>query len=356
MNEKEGVNLLAFDIGASSGRAILGKLQKGKLEIEIIHRFPNETIRINNSYYWNIFNIFNELKNGIKKSVNRNIHNLKGIGIDTWGVDFVLLDENNELIGIPHTYRDKRTKGSLEKMFLEVSKEEIFDQTGIQFLEINTSNQLFSMLNQESPQLSITKKVLMIPDFLNYLLSGVISTEYSIATTTQLFDPIKKEWAFNLVDKLGFKREWFSKIVSPASILGKLNETISSEMGLALSPSIIAPLCHDTGSAVAATPVDMEKYKSGEWAYLSSGTWSLLGIEVNDPIINKKSLEFNFTNEGGIAGTIRFLKNITGLWMIQECKKIWDIEGHQLTWESLIQKANKAESISCYIREHGISL
>ena len=349
MNEKECVNLLAFDIGASSGRAILGKLKDENLEIEIIHRFPNEAIRINDSYYWNIHNIFNELKNGIKKCVNKNILNLKGIGIDTWGVDFVLLDENNELIGIPHTYRDKRTKGSLEKIFFKASKNEIFDQTGIQFMEINSSNQLFSMVEQESPQLSITKKVLMIPDFLNYILSGIISTEYSIATTTQLFNPVTKEWAFKLIDKLGFKREWFPKVIPPASILGKLNETISSEMGLELSPSIIAPLCHDTGAAVAATPVDMERYKSGEWAYLSSGTWSLLGIEVNDPIINKKSLEFNFTNEGGIAETIRFLKNITGLWIIQECKKIWDIEGHQFTWESLIQKANEAKPFNCYI-------
>jgi rhamnulokinase len=349
MNEKEGVNLLAFDIGASSGRGILGTLKNEKLELEIIHRFPNEAIRINDSYYWNILNIFNELKNGIKKCINRNIRNLKGIGIDTWGVDFVLLDENNELIGLPHTYRDKRTKGSLEKMLLMASKRELFDQTGIQFMEINTSNQLFSMLKQESPQLSITKKVLMIPDFLNYLLSGIVSTEYSIATTTQLFNPVNKDWAFDLVDKLGFKREWFSKIVPPASILGKLNETIRSEMSLTISPCIIAPLCHDTGSAVAATPVDMEEYKSGEWAYLSSGTWSLLGIEVNEPIINKKSLEFNFTNEGGIAGTIRFLKNITGLWIIQECKKIWDIKSQQLTWESLIQKAYEAEPIGCYI-------
>ena len=349
MNEKEGVNLLAFDIGASSGRGILGKLKDEKLEIEIIHRFPNEAIRIKDSYFWNILNIFSELKNGIKKCVDKNIINLKGIGIDTWGVDFVLLDMNNELIGIPHTYRDKRTKGSLEKIFSKVPKKEIFDQTGIQFIEINTSNQLYSMLDQESPQLSITKKVLMIPDFLNYLLSDIISTEYSIATTSQLYNPVTREWAFNLVDELGFKREWFSKIIPPATILGKLNEAICSEMDLTLSPSIVAPLCHDTGSAVAATPVDMEKYKCGEWAYLSSGTWSLLGIEVNDPIINKRSLEFNFTNEGGIAGTIRFLKNITGLWIIQECKKIWDLEGHQFTWDSLIQKASEAEPFSFYM-------
>jgi rhamnulokinase len=348
MDEKEGVNLLAFDIGASSGRAILGNLKNEKLEIEIIHQFPNEAKKVDDSDYWDILNIFNELKKGIKKCANKKILNLKGIGIDTWGIDFVLLDENNQLIGIPHTYRDKRTESSLDKIFLEVSKEEIFDQTGIQFMEINSLNQLFSMLKQESPQLSITKKVLMIPDYLNYLLCGVFSTEYSIATTTQLFNPIKKEWAFNLIDKLGFKREWFAKIVPSASILGKLKETISLEMGLSLSPNIIAPLCHDTGSAVAATPVEMEKYKSGEWAYLSSGTWSLLGVELNTPIINKKSLKYNFTNEGGIAGTIRFLKNITGLWIIQECKKMWDVEGHRFTWEVLIQEANKAESFSCY--------
>jgi rhamnulokinase len=348
MDEKEGINLLAFDIGASSGRVILGKLKNEKLEIEIIHRFPNKAIKINDSDYWNIFNIYNELKKGIKKCVDKNIVNLKGIGIDTWGVDFVLLDQNNELIGIPHSYRDKRTKNSLNKMFLEVSKEEIFDQTGIQFMEINTLNQLFSMLKQESPQLSITRKVLMIPDYLNYLLCGEISTEYSIATTTQLLNANTKKWAFNLVDKFGFKRNWFAKIILPGSILGKLSETISSEVGLITPPNIVAPLCHDTGSAVAAAPVEMEKYKSGEWAYLSSGTWSLLGVELNTPIINKKSLEYNFTNEGGIAGTVRFLKNITGLWIIQECKKMWDIEGHQFTWEFLIQEANKAEPFSCY--------
>jgi rhamnulokinase len=348
MNKKEGVNLLAFDIGASSGRGILGNLKNEQLEIEIIHRFPNDAIKIDDSDYWNIFNIYNELKKGIKKCVDKNIVNLKGIGIDTWGVDFVLLDSNNELIGIPHTYRDKRTKNSLNKMFLEISKEEIFNQTGIQFMELNTLNQLYSMLKQESPQLLRTSKVLMIPDFLNYLLCGEISTEYSIATTTQLFNPNTKEWAFDLVEKFGLKRNWFAEIIPPGSILGKLNETINSEIGLNPPPNIIAPLCHDTGSAVAATPVEMEKYKSGEWAYLSSGTWSLLGVELNAPIINKKSLKYNFTNEGGIAGTIRFLKNIMGLWIIQECKKIWDIEGHQFTWEILIQEANTSEPFNCY--------
>lgn len=349
MDEKEHINLLAFDIGASSGRAILGKLKNKNLEIETIHRFPNEAIRVFESDYWNILELFKEIIIGLKKCTVEKAKFIDAIGIDTWGVDFVLLDDNYELIGMPHTYRDKRTEGVINDIYTKISQEEIFRETGIQFMDLNSLVQLAALKMQNSPQLTITSKILMIPDYLNFLLTGVLSTEYSIATTTQLFNPSKKDWADKLIKRLGFKRSWFQKVVLPGTILGKISDSIQEETGLRNEVKVIAPLCHDTGCAVAATPVEMERYKRGEWAYLSSGTWSLLGVELDDPIINEKALKHNFTNEGGIAGTIRFLKNITGLWIIQECKKIWDSNGFNMTWDQIIQEANRAEAFKVYL-------
>ena len=340
---------IAFDIGASSGRTIVGELEKGLLHLDEIYRFQNRGVQIDNKFYWNVLLLYIEILNGLKKYVEKYGKIVHGIGIDTWGVDFVLLDKNDEIIGYPYHYRDLRTKGMLKKMFKKVSMEEIFSETGIQFMELNSSTQLYSMIFNNSSQLSITDTLLMVPDYLNFLLSGKKLTEYSIATTSQLFNPIKNNWAFSLIERLGLKPNWFTSIIPSGTLLGTIKDYIAKEVGLDTNTKIIAPVCHDTGSAIAAIPVDMEMYSNGEWAYLSSGTWSLLGVELDCPLINKKVLEYNFTNEGGINNTIRFLKNITGMWLIQECKRIWDNKGLNLTWEDIISEAKKAPAFQYFI-------
>jgi len=341
--------LLGFDIGASSGRAIVGTLNDNKLALDEIYRFPNSGIRKGDSFLWDIFGIYTEISNGLKKYVSKYGNHVDGIGIDTWGVDFILLDKYNEPVGPSHHYRDSRTKGMLKFMFEKVSKEEIFNETGIQFMELNSSTQLYSLIHNNSSQLTISETFLMIPDYLNYLLCGKKCSEYSIATTTQLFNPKTLDWSQKLIEKLGLELKLFQKIIPSGTVLGKLKEDIAQEVGLKKDTNIIAPACHDTGSAITAVPVDMRKYRRGEWAYLSSGTWSLIGIELNKPIINAKSLEFNFTNEGGVENTIRFLKNVTGLWIIQECKKEWENQGLYHNWEHIISSAEGAKPFQCFI-------
>jgi len=340
---------LAFDIGASSGRAIMGILDNNKLSLREIYRFPNSGVKIGKSYFWNLLRIYTEIIKGMKRYVKRYGKSIDGIGIDTWGVDFVLLDKNDELVGSSHHYRDDRTKGMLNQMFEKVSKEEIFNITGIQFMEINTSTQLFSMILSQSPQLSISKSFLMIPDYLNYLLTGKKRSEYTIATTSQLINAQTQNWSQTLVEKLGLDINFFKEIIYPGTILGKTREYIANDVGLKKDIDVITTACHDSASAIAAVPVNSSEYNRGEWAYLSSGTWSLLGVELDNPIINKKTLEFNITNEGGVENTIRFLKNVTGLWLIQECKKIWEKEMSDLLWKDIVSKASEAEPFQSFI-------
>jgi len=340
---------LAFDIGASSGRAIVGNLKDNKLSLDEIYRFPNGGIKKGNSFLWNLLGIYNELIKGLKNYVIKYGNHVDGIGIDTWGVDFILLDKFNKPVGPSHHYRDARTKGMLKYMFEKVPKEEIFNETGIQFMELNSSTQLYSLIHNKSSQLTRSEIFLMIPDYLNYLLCGKKCSEYSIATTTQLFDPNTLDWSQKIIEKLGLNHKLFQKIMPSGTVLGKLKEDITQEVGLKKDTRLIVPACHDTGSAITAIPVDMRRYKRGEWAYLSSGTWSLLGVEINKPIINAKSLEFNFTNEGGVENTIRFLKNVTGLWIIQECKKEWENRGLDHNWEHIISSAEGAKPFQSFI-------
>jgi len=340
---------LAFDIGASSGRAIVGTLDNNKLSLNEIYRFTNSAVKIGKSYFWNLLRIYTEIIEGMKRYVKRYGKSIDGIGIDTWGVDFVLLDKNDELVGLSHHYRDNRTKGMLNQMFRKVSKEEIFNITGIQFMEINTSTQLFSMIHSQSPQLSISKSFLMIPDYLNYLLTGIKHSEYTIATTSQLINVQTQNWSEALIKKLGLDRNLFKEIVYPGTILGRIRKYIANNVGLEKDTYLIAPACHDSASAVAAIPVNHNEYERGEWAYLSAGTWSVLGVELDNPLINKKSLEFNITNEGGVENTIRLLKNVTGLWLIQECKKIWEKEMSDLRWEDIVFKASETEPFQSFI-------
>ena len=350
MESNNNFRVLAFDMGASSIRAITGSLDNNKkLELEVLHRFPNEGVQVGNSLYWNVLGLFEEIKNGLRTYVRKYGEDISSISLDFWGVDFALLDENDELIGQVYHYRDKRTDNIMDEMFNTVPKEEIFSQTGLQFMQVNTLVQLYAMIRKNSPVFSITKTFLMLPDYFNYLLSGKKSSEYTIASTSQLYDSRNHTWAIQLIKRFGLNPEWFLKTIQPGTILGEIKKDIASEIGLNPSIKIIAGACHDTASAVAAVPVNMAEYKSGEWAYLSSGTWSIIGAELEKPIINEKVLKYNFTNEGGINGTIRFLKNITGLWLIQECKRIWNKNGLNLSWDDITQKANDAPEFQNFI-------
>ncbi|MFW9875626.1 MAG: rhamnulokinase family protein [Candidatus Thorarchaeota archaeon] len=333
---------IAFDIGASSGRTIVGSLEDNVIRLYEIYRFPNGSVQINNSLCWNILQIYRDILIGLKRYVEKYGSNVDGIGLDTWGVDFVLLNKNDEMIDHAYHYRDSRTQGVLEELFKKIPKEEIFSETGIQFIDINSIVQLYSMVLNDPKKLSIADSFLMIPDYLNFLLSGKKFNEYSIATTSQMFNPKKNEWAISLLERLGFDINWFKKVIPSGTILGVIKDSIAKEVGIANDTKIIAPACHDTGSAIAAVPVNMDKYSTGEWAYLSSGTWSLLGVELDKPLINSKVLEYNFTNEGGLNNSIRFLKNITGMWIIQECKRIWESEGNELSWEDIVSEAEEA--------------
>jgi len=324
---------VAIDLGAESGRVIVGNLSK----MEIIYRFPNHLVRVKDSIFWDILGIFNEIKKGLKEAFKKYPHQIVSIGIDAWGVDYVLLDDNGDLLGNPYHYRDKRTDNIMELVFKRIPKKEIFTETGIQFMQINTIYQLYSFAREKPQILEDTRYFLTIPDLLNYWLTGIMKNEYSITTTTQLYNPIKKDWSTKILNKLGFKKEIFGEIIMPGIEVGKLLPAIAQEIGADSEIVIIAPACHDTGSAVAAVPIEDNTH----CAYISSGTWSLIGIESPKPIINEKSFQFNFTNEGSADGGFRFLKNVTGFWIIQECKKFWDENVKLYSYDELTEIALK---------------
>ncbi len=335
-------NFLAFDIGASSGRAILGKLTNNQLELVEIHRFKNQMCKLNGSYFWNIFSLFDELKTGLKKCIADYKIQPDSIGIDTWGVDYSLVSAEGQLVGLPYAYRDHRTDNSMEDFFRLMSKKETYLLSGIQFMQFNTLFQLFSSVQQNYSGLKIAESMLFTPDALNYLFTGIKRNEYTIASTSQLLKPGKAEWESKIFEAAGIPIYLTEEIIQPGTILGELLPEVLDETG---SPAIpcVAVAGHDTASAVVSVPAIGEN-----WAYLSSGTWSLLGIESPVPLVSEKTLEMNFTNEGGVEGTTRFLKNIMGMWLIQECKRIWDEEG-ELDWQQIVDLSNEIEPFKCFI-------
>ena len=324
---------IAIDIGAESGRVIVGDVSK----VEIIYRFPNNLVRVKDSIFWDILGVFNEIRKGLKEAFKKYPDQIVSVGIDTWGVDYVLLDDDGDLLGNPYHYRDKRTDNIMEEVFRIIPKKEIFTETGIQFMQLNTIYQLYSFAKKKPQIFENTKYFLTIPDLLNYWLTGIKKNEYSIATTTQLYNPIKKDWSTKILNKLRIKREIFGEIIMPGTKIGKLLPAVAREIGANSEVIVVAPACHDTGSAVAAVPVE----DNVNYAYISSGTWSLLGIETPEPIINDLSFKYNFTNEGSADGGFRFLKNITGFWIIQECKKFWDEKVKSYSYDELTEIAQK---------------
>jgi rhamnulokinase len=339
-------NFLAFDLGAESGRAVLGRFDGAKLALEEVHRFANGPVRIHHSLHWNVLNLFSEIKHGLAKTVAEHGQAIAALGIDTWGVDFGLLDRSGTLIGIPYHYRDSRNDGMLEKAFSLVPREEIFEQTGLQFMQLNSLYQLLSMVLQKSPALEIAATFLMMPDLFNYWLTGQKVCEYTDTSTTQCYDPRLKTWAKPLLEKLGIPTHIFPEIVQPGTQLGPLLPAVAAETGAAAVP-VIAPGSHDTASAVAAVPVATENEAS--FAYISSGTWSLVGTETDVPVITPSALAYNFTNEGGVQNTIRLLKNVMGLWLVQECRRTWAQHGQELSYAELTQLAAEAPPFAAWV-------
>lgn len=328
---------LAVDIGASNGRMLLGELKNEKIKLKEIHRFENKIIKRKNvndksEDCWDIDHLFNEIVKGLKKASNNNT-DAKSIGIDTWAVDFILLDKNNKLLGNAVSYRSHRTDGLMEKVFDEIDKETIYNRTGIQFLQFNTIYQLYYLAQNENNLLNQAKYFLMLPDYLNFLLSGKKSNEYTNATSTQLFNFENKEWDKKLIQALNIPEGIFLKPLDPGTKLGKLKDSLAEDISFN-DLEVIVPATHDTASAVAAIPSTND-----DFAYLSSGTWSLMGIETKEAIVNNKAMKYNFTNEGGVNNDYRFLKNIMGLWLIQEVKRELD---DKYSHEKLVELAKKS--------------
>jgi rhamnulokinase len=324
----------AIDLGAESGRVMLAKLSSDNIHLEEVHRFSNGPVKLINGLHWDVLKLFDEIKKGLSYCQSK-VNSIDGIGLDTWGVDFGLLDADDRLIYNPFHYRDPRTDGMLEKTFSMVPREEIFERTGIQFMQINSLYQLMAM--KETPILDSARTFLTIPDLLNFWLTGSKVCEFTNATTTQIFDQRENAWAYGILEALGLPTKIFPEVIQPGTILGNLAKYILLETGLGEEIPVIAPACHDTGSAVAAVPATQSGF-----AYISSGTWSLVGVETPSPVINSKSLAYNFTNEGGVGGKVRLLKNVTGLWLVQECRRHWAAEGESYTYGELAQLAQNA--------------
>jgi len=329
---------LALDFGAESGRALLGVIKDNRLELHEVHRFPNGPVGVLGHIHWDVLRQFADIKQGLKLALQETGGKIDGIGVDTWGVDFGLLGEDGELLMLPFHYRDSRTNDVMDKVFRIVPRERIFERIGIQFMQLNTIFQLYSMVEGGSTALKHASTLLMMPDLFNYWLTGEKLGEFSIATTSMLYDPYAGDWARDIAEKLGIPPRIFPKIIQPGTTIGPLHESLVDELGGGAGIPVVAAGCHDTASAVAAVPATGQGH-----AYLSSGTWSLMGVELKEPLINKTSYEKNYTNEGGVAGTFRFLKNIMGLWIVQECRRTWLSVGEEVSYADLTDMAAQPE-------------
>ena len=328
---------LAIDLGASSGRVMLGRWDGVRFQLEGLHRFANGPVNILEHWYSDVLRLWTEIKTGLARYAAQHDAPLAGIGLDTWGVDYGLLDSAGNLLGNPYHYRDSRTNGILEHAFARVPRHRIFEETGIQFIQFNTLFQLYSMVLKADPQLAAADTLLMLPDLFHYWLTGRKACEYTIASTSQMLASRERTWAIALLTALGIPARILPPLVAPGTALGDLLPAVRDETGLRQPVPVIAVASHDTASAVAAIP-DLD----ADSVYISSGTWSLMGIEVKHPIITDETLALNFTNEGGVANTIRFLKNIAGLWLVQESQRHWQREGHAYTWDELLALADEA--------------
>ena len=327
---------LGVDLGAESGRVVAGLFDGKQMRLDELHRFANGPVSVGGTLRWNVLRLWSEIQSGMAVAADRFGDSVASIGVDTWGVDYVLLSESSEMLGHPYHYRDSRTDGMLNHALTRVSKSEVFAATGLQFMEINTLYQLVAMQKTDGRLLSMADTFLMIPDYFHWLMSGSRVVEFTNATTTQCFHPTQSNWSFDLLQKLELPTHIFPDIVAPGTRLGRLRDDIARRTGLSRI-DVVAPATHDTGSAVAAVPTGNTGHPT--WAYISSGTWSLMGVEVQEAVLTSRALELNVTNEGGIDGTYRLLKNIMGLWLVQECRRSFERKGKPLDYGQLAQLA-----------------
>lgn len=330
--------ILAIDLGAESGRGILGLFDGSQIQIEVIHRFPNEPVTLLDQLVWDAPRLHRETLNCIAKAGS-----IDSVGVDTWGVDFALLGRGGTLLGLPQHYRDPHTETAMEFAFRIVPKDEIYRRTGLQFLRFNSLFQLLAMQSDRSPLLEAAESLLMIPDLFHYWLTGIKVNEFTDASTSQMIDAKTRRWDYELAGKFHLSTKMLGSIVPPGTMLGPLRKQVASDTGVVPMP-VIVPATHDTASAVAAVPA-----QGNDWAYLSSGTWSLLGAELPEPIVTDSSLAANFTNEGGVGNSVRFLKNIMGLWLVQECRRSFAKAGHDYSYDELSQLAETATPLRSLI-------
>ncbi len=351
MNNQETKNLLAIDFGAESGRALLGKLSNGTLELEEIRRFPNEPVQILDTLYWDVPRLFHEIKAAIAEAIQlceSRGSKLHSISVDTWGVDYALLGPTGDLLGNPIHYRDKRLDGIQERVLSEVSEDLIFQETGLQFLSLNTLFQLAAEKEREPDRLERASRLLFMPDLFHYFLTGKLQSEVSIASTSQLWNPKNQSWSEPLLSALEIPQRIMPEVHPPGTVIGPL---LSSVYETSDPPLVVAGASHDTGSAIAATPVNAQNEfsETETWAYLSSGTWSLMGLELDAPCIDDNVRREGFTNEGGVAGTIRFLRNLGGLWLVQESRREWERQDQKFDYATLTQLAQAADPLRSII-------
>ncbi len=349
---------LAVDLGASSGRVVAGLFDGARLKLAEVHRFPNGPVNVSGRLYWRTFELWSHILAGLREAGRRFGESIASVGVDAWGVDFGLLDRHGELLGAPVAYRDSRTQGALEQAFAVVPREEIFAETGVQFMELNTLYQLLAVQRSGSPPLDRAGRLLFMPDLFHWMLTGEAANEQTIASTSQLYNPRTRSWSEKLIERFGVPREIFGPITPPGMTLGPLLRQVAEETGLN-NVSVVLPGSHDTASAVLAVPAQPsppapspsagrvgEGGSGGTWCYISSGTWSLMGLETPAPVINADCARWNFTNEAGVAGTTRLLKNISGLWLVQECQRIWKTQGKDYSWDDLTRLAKEAPPLA----------
>lgn len=338
------MKVLAFDFGASSGRAILGIYKNGSLQMEEIHRFPNDPVMVNGTFYWDILRLFHETKQSITKCVTLGHSDIESVGIDTWGIDFGLLDEDGYLLENPVHYRDKRTEDVMEKVFEEVDKQRVYESTGIQNMNINSLFQLCSLKYNRPELLKRAKTLLFTPDLLAYFLTGEKHVEYTIASTSQFINAKTRDYDKQLLKDLEIDISIFPSIIMPGQSYGKLSQELADELGVKQF-EVIAVATHDTASAITAAPMK----KNEKSFYISSGTWSLLGTELDEPVINQQSFENEIANEGGANNKICFLKNISGLWLLQETRRQWNREGNDISFKDIDKMLENETSANIYI-------
>ncbi len=335
---------IAFDLGAESGRCVVGELSDRKLRLHEVHRFTTPSIECMGHFYWNVLGIYQELEKGLSNAVSEFGDTFDGVSLDTWGVDYVLLDPDGRLLGYPYHYRDSRTDDMIRKASETLPRAEIYHHTGIQFMQFNTLFQFVAEQQQQLNLLEIADRFLPVPNYLLYLLSGEMKAEYTHASTSQMCNPRTRDWSWELIEAFGFPGAIFPEMVEPGTQIGTIHPPLAEKTGISPDTPVIATATHDTAAAVVSMPAPGD-----HWAYLSSGTWSLMGVELEAPLITENSLQYNYTNEGGAEGTTRFLKNIMGLWPLQETKRYWEEQGKEYTYDELQSLAAETDPAEAWV-------